>query len=337
LISGHRANKFIKDGGAMNNIRNCDYTDRDDALHFYPGDKYFEWWYLDAQFDNGYSCVVTFHYRILFMAPHIPAVQLHIYAPDGQNYMGFKAYDEKDVFASDERCDVKMGDSYVRQENGVYKLYFRTKRAGAELTFRNLLPGWKSGNGLYKKGDNIQGWVVPVPRGDVEGTLWIGETPVKVKGNRGYHDHNWGSTNIDEAFYGWYWGRLYDEKYTLIYGWCFPQDKHDEIAANLYLAREDKPLLGTSKFKLKQEKLEIDEELERKYARSLKLSGGEDGIKLDCTLNTRSVVEKLDMAKAGARPIYYWRFLADYDARFKSHGLDEKVTGKTLHEYMLLR
>ena len=322
----------------MNKIVGSDYTDRDDALHFYPGEKYYEWWYLDAQFDNGYSCVISFHYRLLFMTPHIPAVQVHIYTPDGKQHMGFKAFDPKDVSASDERCDVKMGPNFVKQEDGGYRVFARTRRAGMDLTFKNILPGWKSGSeGLYRKGDNIQGWVVAVPRGEVEGTLYIGETEVKVKGNRGYHDHNWGNTNIDEAFYAWYWGRLYDEKYTLIYGWCFPQDKNDEIAANLYLARENQPLLATRQFKLKQENMETDAELQRQYARSLRLTGGEDDISFDCKLDTQSVVEKIDMAKAGGRPIYYWRFLADYNAKFKADGLDEKVAGQTIHEYMLFR
>jgi hypothetical protein len=250
--------------------------------------------------------------------------------------MGFKAYDPNAISASDERCDVKMGSSFVKQERGVYRVYARTRGAGVDLTFKNLLPGWKSsGEGLYRKGDNIQGWVVPVPRGEVEGRLYIGENEIKVKGNRGYHDHNWGNTNIDEAFYGWYWGRLYDEKYTLIYGWCFPQDNEEEIAANLYLARENKPLLGTRNFQLKQENLEIDDDLQRQYARTLRLTGGESGVDFDCTLNTQRVVEKIDMASVGGRAVWYWRFLADYSARFKSNGLSENVSGQTIHEYML--
>ena len=323
----------------MSNAMECGYTDKDDALHFYPGEKYYEWWYLDAQFDNGYSCVITFHYRLLFMTPHIPAVQLHIYTPEGKQHMGFKAFDPKDISASEEFCDVKMGSNYVRQEGGVYHVYARTRRAGMDLTFKNILPGWKSSNkGLYQKNDNIQGWVVPVPRGEVEGTLYIGETEeVKVKGNRGYHDHNWGNTNIDEAFSGWYWGRLYDDKYTLIYGWCFPRDNSDGIASNLYLARGNQPLLGTANFTLKQENMETDADLQRQYARTLKIAGGEGKTGFDCRLDTQRVVEKIDMEKAGGRPIYYWRFLADYNADFKTNGLDEKVSGQTIHEYMLFK
>ena len=38
------------------------YTDRDDALHPYANPAYYEWWYLDARFDNGYSCVLSWHW-----------------------------------------------------------------------------------------------------------------------------------------------------------------------------------------------------------------------------------------------------------------------------------
>ncbi len=42
------------------------YHDKDDGLHLHKGDGYYEWWYFDAQFDNGYSCVLTWHWRNVF-------------------------------------------------------------------------------------------------------------------------------------------------------------------------------------------------------------------------------------------------------------------------------
>ena len=323
----------------MTKVPVSQYQNKDDAVHPYPGDRYYEWWYLDAQFDNGYSCVITFHNRLVFMEPHFPAIQMHIYAPDGKSVVGFKPIDAKDVSVSEDYCDVKMGNNFVRQENGTYKVSVHTRRAGAELTFKNILPGWKpEGSGmLYNKGDAVHGWVVPIPRGEVEGTLFIGETEVKVKGNRGYHDHNWGNTNMYDFFSGWYWGRLYDDKYTLIYGWVYPMNKKDPMSALLYLAREDKPLLMTKNFVLKEKDLEEDPELKRSYARTLTLTSKEDDVEFACTMKTKNVVEKLDMSAAAKWPTYYWRFLADYDAKIKAAGRKEEVTGQTLHEYMLFK
>lgn len=316
------------------------YTDKDDAIHYYPNEKYYEWWYLDAQFDNGYSCVITFHYRLVFSEPHIPGVQLHIYAPDGKNAVTFKPFDPKDCFASEERCDVKIGSNFVRQEkDGTYKVFVRTRKAGAELTFKNILPGWKPDGSatLLDKDGAVQGWCVPIPRGEVEGTLYIGDTPVKVKGHRGYHDHNWGNSNMHDYFKGWYWGRLYDEKYTVIYGWVYPMNPKDPMAAKLYIGQGNKPLLATQKYTLKENKIETDLDLKREYAKDLKLTCNDQGVEFNCQMITRNVVEKVDMSAAAQWPTFYWRFLAEYDASFKANGKTDKVKGETIHEYMLFK
>ena len=323
----------------MSNAPAMHYNDKDDARHPFEGDKYYEWWYFDAQFDNGYSCVITFHYRLVFMEPHFPALQMHIYAPDGKGYVGFKSYDAQLVSASPDHCDVKMGESHVRQENGVYKVLARTRKAGAELTFRNILPGWKpDGTGsLYDKGGIWQGWVVPVPRGEVEGTLYFGDQAVKVKGNRGYHDHNWGNAAMHDVFSGWYWGRLYDDKYTVIYGWVYPMKAGDPMSAKLYVARENKPILATRNFVLKEKDVQEDPDLKRSYARSLELTSKEKDVDFSCTMNTKNVVEKLDMSGPANWPTYYFRFLADYDARIAAGSRKEEVKGETIHEYMLFK
>ncbi|MBN1375692.1 MAG: hypothetical protein JXA01_06020 [Dehalococcoidia bacterium] len=324
----------------MANLPVTQYQDKDDALHPYPGDGYYEWWYLDAQFDNGYSCVITFHYRLVFAEPHMPGIQLHIYTPDGKNVVTFKPFDVKDCIASEERCDVKMGNNFVRQEkDGSYKVFIRTRRAGAELTFKNILPGWKPDGSaaLLDEAGAVQGWCVPIPRGEVEGTLYIGETPVKVKGNRGYHDHNWGNCNMHDYFKGWYWGRLYDEKYTLIYGWVYPMDEKAPISAKLYLGQGNKPLLATQNYTLKEAKIETDPELKREYAKDLTLSCNDKGVEFNCQMITKNVVEKVDMSAAAKWPTFYWRFLADYNAEVKANGKTEKVQGETIHEYMLFK
>ena len=120
----------------MTKVPVSQYQNKDDAVHPYPGDRYYEWWYLDAQFDNGYSCVITFHNRLVFMEPHFPAIQMHIYSPDGKSVVGFKPIDAKDVSVSEDYCEVKMGNNFVRQENGTYKVSVHTRHAGAELTFK---------------------------------------------------------------------------------------------------------------------------------------------------------------------------------------------------------
>ena len=323
----------------MTDLPDSQYRDKDDGLHPFTEENYYEWWYFDTQFDNGYSCVINYHYRLAFQVPHVPAIQLNIYTPEGKMHVGFRTFDKSDISASEDHCDVKMGEHFVRQENSSYRLKFRTRRTGTELVFKNLQPGWKPlGTGiLLSKDTAVQGWVVPVPRAEVEGTLFIGETAIPVKGKRGYHDHNWGNSNMYDNFSGWYWGRMYDDKYTVIYGWVYPVNKKDQIAARLHLARDNKPLLGTSNFRLSEKNVRTDPQLRRKYAGNLVLTSKENDIDFKCRLNTRSVVEKIDLSPFASWPTYYFRFLADYTAEIKSPEFSDRVSGETLHEYMLFK
>jgi hypothetical protein len=109
------------------------------------------------------------------------------------------------------------------------------------------------------------------------------------------------------------------------------------MSAKLYLARENKPLLATQNFLLKESNMEEDPELKRSYARTLTLTSKEDDIDFACTMKTKQVVEKIDMSAAAKWPTFYWRFLADYQADIKAGTLKEKVSGETLHEYMLFK
>lgn len=195
------------------------YLDSDDGLHPLDTAQYYEWWYLDARFNNGYSCVLTWHWRNEFLSPHIPTIQLFIYTPEGKRFIGLEAVDEKECEASRDRCHVKMGNSYLREEAGRYKLAMHARNVGCELEFSAIVPGWKGGNGSFpggSLGSAWAGWVIPCPRAKVHGKLFIKGQEIAVTGD-GYHDHNWGDTDLYNLFKGWYWGRLNDPEYTIIF------------------------------------------------------------------------------------------------------------------------
>ena len=102
------------------------------------------------------------------------------------------AVDPKNCSSGADKCNVKMGDNFIRQEGDKYVFSMKAQKIGAELTYHRRIPGWKqNGTGLlYDDGDKKQGWVISAPRSDVEGTLYIDGVAVPVKG-KGYHDKNW--------------------------------------------------------------------------------------------------------------------------------------------------
>jgi hypothetical protein len=64
----------------------------------------------------------------------------------------------------------------------------------------------------------VTGYVVPVTRGRLSGTLAIDDERVSLDGGSGYHDHNWGFWRG----VSWQWGQAQHEGLSLIYGRVFP-------------------------------------------------------------------------------------------------------------------
>jgi hypothetical protein len=64
----------------------------------------------------------------------------------------------------------------------------------------------------------VTGYVVPVTRGRLSGTLAIDDERVSLDGGSGYHDHNWGFWRD----VSWQWGQAQHEGLSLIYGRVFP-------------------------------------------------------------------------------------------------------------------
>ncbi|MBM3150217.1 MAG: carotenoid 1,2-hydratase, partial [Chloroflexi bacterium] len=313
------------------------YDDEDDGLHPFNDEEYYEWWYFDAQFDNGYSCVLTWHWRNAFLKPHIPTIQIFTYTPDGKRHIGMAVVKPEECDAKRNKCDVQMGESFARQDGNRYQVKMHAKGVGAELCFQGELPGWKPTSGFVYQDKGVeQGWVIAVPRGHVEGQLYLGDKTIAVKG-RGYHDHNWGNRNLYDCFRGWHWGRLFDPKYTLIYALMLPLDNTKPVTPSLYLAKGDKLLLTASEFGFIVQKEEADEVTKKPTARDIVLSGKGRDIQFKCYLKTKRVVEQGKLPQITEWPQYNWRFLADYHAEVKIGNSVDEVSGETIHEFLLLR
>jgi len=313
------------------------YVDRDDGLHPFENPEYYEWWYLDARFDNGYSCVLTWHWRNEFLKPHIPTIQLFIYTPEGKRYIGLDAIDIKDCSASLEQCNVKMGSSYLRQEQGIYKMAMHARNVGCELVFKGTLPGWKSGNGNFPGGalsKGWAGWVIPCPRAKVEGKLFIKGEEIKVKGD-GYHDPNWGDIDLYDLFKRRYWGRLNDPRYTIIFS-CTATLK-DALEPYLFIADQKGTILSTTKYEFAIEQEELDPATGRKYAKAINLKYKGQDVTLECRLDTRRVVEHSALPKVNEYDMFNWRFLANYEGQLVVDGKADRISGETIHERLLFR
>ena len=316
------------------------YQRRDDGSHIFANQpEYYEWWYFDASFSNDYHVVITFHYRNGFLKPMIPTLQIHVYLPDGRKLERLLPIRPEEASANPDYCDVCMGDSRVREENGVYDLQIMIKGVGARLRFQPLTQPWKPGTGFnyHDAAAGLSaGWVVPLPHAEVSGELYIKGETIAASGN-GYHDHNWGNYYCYRTFSSWYWGRVHNRRYALDYAWVRPRLEGAPVLAPLLIARDGEILLSTNMLEARLEDLRVEPEFKREYAGRLELSVVAAGVELEMAVTVKRVIEAVKMPPAADWDQHYYRFLADYRLRLKVEGqADDEASGELLQELILL-
>jgi hypothetical protein len=115
------------------------------------------------------------------------------------------------------RADLVIGESYVRQRNGLYQLHARGDgRAGNARLDLILRP---APNRYFppvelREQELLSGYVVPALSATAEGSICTGAGCRRVQKVAAYHDHNWGVWR-DVT---WEWGAAQGERLSLLYG-----------------------------------------------------------------------------------------------------------------------
>lgn len=269
----------------------------EDGDHYLPESDFFEWWYFDAAFTNGYTLVAVLHSSLYNAVDHKPTVDLRVYAPDGRRWLGIGRFGREAMTSSGERCDVRIADCHARGDGPYYELRLHQGEVEAELEFRGSVPGWKPGSGYLfrdQASERFFRWAVPLPRAKVTGRLRVGEETLDVVG-QGYHDHNWGSVYLPAAFSRWTWGRVLAGDWTLIFGDVVGRGTSPLHVTPFMLARGDEILLGSDRIHVGDDDPAREPRTGAGYFRCLRLSTVE-GPDLELTLTTRRAIDALDFA-----------------------------------------
>jgi hypothetical protein len=189
--------------------------------HYLSERDFFEWWYFDVAFDNGYRLVAVLHSSLYNAVDHKPTVDVRITPPEGPSVLAAGRYDRTDYCAATDHCDVRIdGCRAVAQDPNHYTLHLEQGNVTADLIYESCLPGWRPGTGFLFADDatgHFFKWVVPLPRAEVRGALTVAGRSMTVQGI-GYHDHNWGNFVLADAFSHWYWGRLFTDDGAVVFG-----------------------------------------------------------------------------------------------------------------------
>ncbi|MET7402452.1 lipocalin-like domain-containing protein [Dactylosporangium sp. NPDC005572] len=206
-------------------------TGQDGARPFAPwedgereptGPGHLEWWYFDAQFTDGGTVAVTVATKPPggdVSPPLRPTVRVQYVSPEGVSTQVQPEFPAEWFAAQEDRCDVRIGPNHISGDLRTYQVVTRDPQVSLDLTFTATVPCARIGTGRKLLGPSGQhaGWVVPLPRADVTGTVVVGGDLVPVAGE-GYHDHNWYDTGFREFLQEWYWGRGQFGDDTIIFG-----------------------------------------------------------------------------------------------------------------------
>jgi hypothetical protein len=324
----------------------------EDAPHRPETPEYYEWWYFDHHFDNGYTAVAVFHRATAFLPSRPPSVEITVITPNGTELRSFRTLPAQEFHIADDRADIRAGEDFVRDATRRYEIRAvgqtaQGVRIGMHTTLDGVLPGWKFGESkTVVDGRDGFAWVVPLPRAHCRGTLYVGSEELPVVGT-GYHDHNWGQISLSRLLSYWHWGRIYAGDLTCIYADVVGRRRQAGIPTGLLmLAIGDRIIFNTSRVRIEEREIAFSPQANRTYPRSLRITSEMDGAPLELDIRSKELVGAYDflatlsplrrrLYRLFTRPAYL-RHRSDVHLRFTYAAREFDLHGEVLNEDMYL-
>ena len=340
-------------------------TPRDAAWHSdIVGPGYFEWWYLDGMFEEGYEIGGLLHAArgdtvlggLLGGTAKTPEeekwpnVSFRITTPDNQAFELGRSYRPETFKASADTCDVNLGgNTFVGKfrPNGLPE-EFRLKVAdgdmGLDLVYKVMVTGVKLADrdGGYTYYHPIKktcyGWYPVSPRSRIEGTITLKGKKISVHGE-GYQDHQLGNYSTADVMPIEFWGHIYAGDYTMVWTDSFAgENKGYRHFSPFILWKGNKPILNTYDFMVIPEKWELEPEtrMPAPVVETLRATDGKTSVRI--VLPPGKLIERVRYV-GGKRftedsPGAYFRWVTDAQVEITRGDEVETVTGMALHEHM---
>lgn len=311
----------------------------------------FEWWYFDADFDDGSTAVVTYTSRPATnpRGDLVPTLLLILKNAQGEKVRLSKEFEPGELSASAEGCDVRIG---VKGDLETYELHAEAGDCAADLTIKRSGPSWRPGSGITysgRKEERYFGWVVPITYGTVEGSITFKGEKKQVSGTC-YHDHNWGNFSLDSAIDHWYWGRAHVGDFTVVF--VEMVTPHIPMIGSLnvhtlMLAKGEEVLTDDGLPLRLQTGDFVDGPLGGHYPTRLDWTWHTDEGDIGLRIRNPKLIEALDLLEKTprwkrelihlVRNPYYYDFNADLELSVDLKGVKVVESGRALYEYQHLQ
>lgn len=232
----------------------------------------YEWWYFDSKYEDGSSLVIIFYTKPVtsFGKKFTPFVSLNYINPNGKDIR--TRAESGDYYFSKEKCDIRIGDCYIKGNLKFYEIYFRNEEVECKITLDASVPSWRPDSvHIYFGKKDFFAWLPSVPEGFVNGTLKTNSEEISLLGT-GYHDHNWGNKLMILLMNDWYWGRAKIGDYVVVSSYIYANKKDGYHPTPIFmLAKNGKILTDEADKYLKYEEKDFikDAYTKRNVARTL--------------------------------------------------------------------
>jgi CrtC N-terminal lipocalin domain len=223
----------------------------------FPGD--YEWWYFDANLDDGAKLVVVFQTKELaeINKPLTPTIRIDLTLPDGTQHDKLVELDPATFSASKERCDVRIGENTFNGDLHTYTIHAKVDEIEVDVKLTGQVPAWRPASGHFlfgEKGEDIFAWLPSVPQGKVTATYRVGGDRHITTGV-GYHDHNWGNAPMLKLMHHWYWARGASGPYSVISSYITAEKKYGYTEHPIFMLTRDGKVIADDSAKVLFEEL----------------------------------------------------------------------------------
>ena len=207
-----------------------------------PSPGAFNWWYGDADFDNGYMMVISYHFGL--MRPPGDAeqrfIEFSLHDPEGNLHFLRPRFSKEECTASEEMCHVVMRHNFYRAENANYHVYFSEGELGCDLTCEPIVPGYQADLSALPGVSETYGWYMMAIKSRVKGTITVGGKTMDVSGY-GYQEHGWDRVpmslpGVENAF----WGKIYQGDWSILW-------QGSMALGSLFVGKNNKVILESTK------------------------------------------------------------------------------------------
>ena len=176
----------------------------------------YEWWYFDANLDDG-SVIVAYFWKIKNIK-NFYYIGVNYNKPNGEDYKSIKFFSSENVFISKDSCFVQFGNNLFTGNLKEYKIRIDKNDFdgfGLDVNLISKTHSYRPQDGIISAQDDYFAWLAAVPNGIVKGNIEF-ENRKKIINGYGYHDHNWGNVPLQKLFDNWIWFRGKAGPYTII-------------------------------------------------------------------------------------------------------------------------